>query len=577
MATRASTCASGSSRDSGAALAEAAALRAAGKHAEALARAQAALALDPQSAGLLDLAAVCAHALQEFDLAERLWRDALRVKPDFAEAHFHLATQLRKQGRAEEAVAALRAAVAANPRHVDALSNLGALLRKLKHLDEAEAVYRKAVALEAASAESHYNFANLLADMGRLAEAETAYRRAIALREDFPQAINNLANLLNRTRQYREAETLYRGMIARHPEHAQAHCDLGAHLYRLQRLEEAEAAYRRAISLQPESPGARMRLGMLHLLRGEFEKGWPLYESRSEALAAAGIVSTPTLPFPPWRGEPLRGKSLMLWPEQGLGDTLQFVRYVPLLKAMGAKHVTLACAPALKSLLGTVAGADAVATSGEALLAHDYWTQLLSLPLRFGTTLDTIPAALPYLEPDPARFARWTPRLPAARRRVGLVWKGSESHVNDANRSLPGLTALAPLWSVPDIGYVSLQVGAGGDEARNPPPGQAITDLGPDIGDFADTAAIIARLDLVICVDTAVAHLAGALGRPCWVLLPAIEVDWRWLVGRADSPWYPGIMRLFRRQMDQPWEDAIAGVAAALREWVRKPPAPAAA
>jgi hypothetical protein len=238
----------------------------------------------------------------------------------------------------------------------------------------------------------------------------------------------------------------------------------------------------------------------------------------------------------------LAGKSLLVWQEQGLGDEIQFCRYLPLLKEQGAARITQICKAPLKSLMGTLEGVDTVMTCDETsnVATHDYWIRLLSIPLYCKTDLAGIPARIPYLHASPDRMAHWSGRLPQSGFRVGLVWKGSGKHPNESNRSLQGLAALAPLWSVPGVKFVSLQKGLGEDEGKNPPNEQPLVHLGSEIADFADVAAIVAQLDLVITIDTAVAHLAGALAKPCWVLLPASRTDWRWLHERQDSPWYPG-------------------------------------
>ncbi len=276
----------------------------------------------------------------------------------------------------------------------------------------------------------------------------------------------------------------------------------------------------------------------------------------------------PDLPYPRWQGESLAGKSLLIWPEQGLGDYIQFCRYAPLLKDRGLARLSLFCAPSLKALLETVNGVDAVITDPASVPGHDYWCFPLSLPLHFGTTVDAIPAALPYLRALPERMDRWRNRLPGEGRKVGLAWKGNPKLKNDSNRSLPGLETLAPLWAVPGVSFVSLQKGPGEDQATQAPAAQPIIALGTQAGDFADTAAIIAQLDLVICVDTAIAHLAGAMGKTCWVLLPALGTDWRWLDDRPDSPWYPGVMRLFRQSKIGDWSRTVDEVASALNSRV---------
>jgi hypothetical protein len=274
----------------------------------------------------------------------------------------------------------------------------------------------------------------------------------------------------------------------------------------------------------------------------------------------------------------LTGKSLLLWPEQGYGDTLQFVRYAALLKAQGAARVVWMVQPALRGLLASAAGIDQLVVEGETPPLCDYWTFPLSLPLHLRSTLDTLPATLPYLHADSERIEHWRPYLPPTGFRVGLVWKGNARHRNDARRSLPSLATLAPLWQIPGVVFVSLQKGPGGpgeteaaeEAARSAmPPGAPLTALGDKIRDFADTAAIVEQLDLVIGVDTAVVHLAGSLGKPCWVLLPAIGTDWRWLHGRNDTPWYPQVMRLFRQSTPGDWRETVETLAQALQEHTR--------
>lgn len=339
-----------------------------------------------------------------------------------------------------------------------------------------------------------------------------------------------------------------------------------------QELADAERCYRDALRLAPGYAVARNNLAHVLLRMGRFEEGWQCFETRYDPAIKANqqSVPVPDLPFPQWRGEPLEGKSLLICPEQGFGDEIQFCRYVPQLKQRGAKRVSLICKTPLRPLFESLCGVDAVYPDedGVQIPVHDYWSFPLSLPLHCGTrTVADVPAELPYLHASAEHIEAWKPRLPPGRLRVGLVWKGDQRHSNDANRSLPNLGVLAPLWQVAGVSFVSLQKGAGEDEARRAPPGQPLTHLGSDIADFADAAAVISCLDLVICVDTAIAHLAGALARPCWVLLPWTGTDWRWLHQRSDSPWYPNAMRLFRQSRAGDWSDAIVNVAQALTKF----------
>jgi hypothetical protein len=263
-----------------------------------------------------------------------------------------------------------------------------------------------------------------------------------------------------------------------------------------------------------------------------------------------------------------------VWPEQGFGDEIQFCRYLPLLKKVGAARITLVCKAPLKTLFDTLEGVDAVIPAdlaAAAIEAHDYWTYLLSIPLHLPIEGPAIPVQLPYLHALPERRERWSSQIPDGGFRVGLVWKGNSFHHNDMHRSLPDSATLAPLWSVPGVRFISLQKGMGEDEAAKPPAGQPLTHLGAALVDFADTAAVIEQLDLVICVDTAVAHLAGALAKLCWVLLSAHRSDWRWLHGSNETPWYPRAVRLFRQTPGSGWNPVITEVKNALIAYNAEP------
>lgn len=515
-------------------------------------------------------------AQRRFAEAEASYLKAVAVKPDCAEAYSNLGNMLAEQKRPQEAEAACRKAIAARPDYAEAHSNLGNVLQAQKRMQQAEAAYRRAIALRPDYVQAHSNLGVLLKAQQRPAEAEAAYRQAIALKPDYAEAWSNLGVLLIEQKRPAEAEAACRRAIALRADYADAYSNLGNLLQIQKRPEEAEAAYRRAVAAEPGNADARWNLSLLLLRRGRLAEGWKEFESRYSPAKNERRMSPPPThpggpPLPPqWEGEPLTNASLLIWPEQGLGDEIQFVRYLPLLKARGLRQLTLACKPPLQALFAAQGLADRVISTAdwrpEMAAEFDYWSYPLSLPLHFGSTLENLPATIPYLKADPDRIARWAKRLPQAALRVGLVWKGSATHKNDANRSLPSLAMLAPLWSIPGIAFVSLQKGAGEDEANAPPANQPLTHLGSEMADFADAAAILDQLDLLICVDTAAAHLAGALGKPCWLLLPDYKTDWRWLEGRADSPWYPKVMRLFRQATDGDWNDVVARVIAALAE-----------
>lgn len=456
--------------------------------------------------------------------------------PDIHHAQdlFHEGNRLAAAGDAAAAEARYREALALWPGFAEAYANLGLLLETRDADDEAQAAYECALALDIENAQTHQNLGVLLAKRKRLIEAETAYQRAIWFAPESAPAWSNLC-------------ALYGAM----------HRDA-----------EAEGCARKALSIAPDYEKARFNLAYVLLRQGRWGEGWDLFESRDWYHALQQRLGLPR-----WLGEPLDGRRLLVGYEAGHGDMIQFSRYLALLRARGAGRVGLLCHPALKALFATLPGADALYAFDEAVPtdAWDAWVPLLSLPRLFDTRVDTVPAPTPYLQAAPERLARWAPRLPApgAGLRVGLAWKGNPRFENDADRSLASLALLAPLAEVPGVQFVSLQKGAGEDEARNPPPGLSnlsIAPLGQDAQDFADTAAIIAPLDLVISVDTAAAHLAGALGRPCWLLLPHYLTDWRWLDARDDSPWYPG-MRLFRQGPGEDWPAVIARVRDALIAW----------
>lgn len=502
-----------------------------GSHGEALRAARMGLALFPDDGDLLELAATCATTLGDDEYAVSCWQHLLLLAPS---------------------------AVAAR-------NSLALALERLHRPAQAEQVYLQALAQLPDDATLHTNLGLLLENLGRLAEAECHQREALRLSPDSPAICSNLAGLLLRSGQEEAAESLYRRAIRLKPEFATAHSNLGVLLTDSGRDVEAEASLRQALELQPDNLQARMNFGQWLLMQGRLAEGWPLYEGRQFVFVSGGsgpLVYPP--PCPQWQGEALAGKAIIVLPEQGLGDEIQFARYLLWLKAQGPAQLTLVCRPSQKALFATLAGPDLVIGLDAAepyLGRHDYWVFLLSLPLHAGTTLATIPAEIPYLFPDPVCQARFAPLLAGAGLRVGLVWKGNPKHINDGDRSLPGLEVLAPLWAVAGVRFFAVQKS---DEAQPLRPGLPFVDLGPAIGDFADTAAILSQLDLLITVDTSVAHLAGALGLPCWVLLPSYKTDWRWLQKRDDSPWYPG-MRLFRQRQRGNWQVPVAALVEALR------------
>lgn len=446
-----------------------------------------------------------------------------------AETLFFQGIRCMGVGDVVAAEACFRQAVHLVPDFAEAYTNLGLLLERKSDAEAAEVCYRRSIEINPAYSETYLNLGALLAGKKRFDEAETAYLQAVAFSADSPEGWSNL----------------------------------GALYACMKREVEAEQCYRTAMSLDASYATARFNLSYLLLRQGRFEEGWHCLEARNWYAALAAHLD-----FPRWQGESLAGKSILIGCEAGHGDMIQFCRYASVLKAQGAASVGMICHPALKSLFADVEGVDTVISLDERIPSSgwDFWTPPLSIPYYCKTRLDTIPADIPYIKAPRNRIESWAAQLPKTGLRVCLVWKGSTRFENDGDRSLPSLDVLAPLGSIADVLFFSLQKGAGEDEAMQPPDGLKLTHLGAQLADFADTAAVVSNLDLVICVDTAVAHLAGALGKPCWVLLPYYKTDWRWLTERIDSPWYP-TMRLFRQTTMGDWNTVVDEVVAELKQW----------
>lgn len=416
---------------------------------------------------------------------------------------------------------------------------------------DAENCFENAIELDPLFAEAHANLGLLAEKRGDERRAEACYRRSISLNPGFVETFLDLGALLANSKRFTEAEAAYKQAIELKPHIPEAWSNLGVLYACMKREEEAERCHRTAIFLDNSYDAARFNLSYLLLRQGRFEEGWRCLEARSNQFS----ILSERLMAPRWQGEKLAGKSLLICYESGFGDMIQFCRYAPVLKEHGAASITLICHPPLKRLLATADGIDNIIGYDEALPSSgwDLWTPLLSIPGFCKTSLDSIPARIPYLYAAFDLVEKWKASIPAHGLRIGLAWKGNPLFENDADRSLPSLKTLAPLWSIAGVTFVSLKK----DDDEALPDGMVRLIM----QDFADTAAIIANLDLVISVDTSVAHLAGALGKPCWVLLPDYKTDWRWLKERSDSPWYPGVVRLYRQEIIGDWAPVIARVA----------------
>jgi tetratricopeptide (TPR) repeat protein len=529
-------------------------LRAQDRPAEARACYERALALAPGSVDTLyNLGNTC-QDLGQPERAIGFFERALRLRPDAIELHDNLGTALQDLGRLEEAIASYRKALAVRPDAIETLDNLAGALRMQGHPDEAQACYERAIALWPNHLESLIGLGVVLRDQGRLEDAVACYNRALAQVPDHLDARNNLGVALTDLGRPDEAITQYERILARNPNRAEAHYNLGVALGRRGQYGEELAAYERALNLNPDYAQAHFNRAHTLLLTGQFKEGWAEYEWRFAVAQYDRGFDRPL-----WSGEPLAGRSILIHAEQGFGDALQFVRYIPAVAECGGR-VVLEVPEPLVRLARTVAGVSQVVARGDPLTAFDYHCPLLSLPRVFKTNPATIPDAVPYLRVPGEASTAWAERMPATPGlKVGVVWAGTTVGAID-------LRLFQQLWEVDGVSWFSLQVGERSGDISSLA-GVKITDLSPWLTDFAETAAAVCRLDLVISVDTSVAHLAGALGRPTWLLLRD-PPEWRWLLEREDSPWYP-TARLFRQRKEGDWPCVAREVAAALAQIAR--------
>ncbi|HWR39343.1 MAG TPA: tetratricopeptide repeat-containing glycosyltransferase family protein [Patescibacteria group bacterium] len=486
-------------------------------------------------------------------------QQALVQQPDSAELHYKLGVLHRSQKQNSLARVHYQQAVILDPGFWAAHFNLAILCQEEGQMPDAERHYRQALLNSSDPGPILCNLASLLQSSHRQEEALSCLRQAVTLRPDLPEIQNNLGNCLQTIPQLAEAESCYRKAIQLAPEQPISWYNLAVTLHLQGRLEESLAAYDQVLALAPDWLEARSNRSHTLLLKGDLEAGFTAYEERirkSEHLRYHRWAA----PLPRWQGEHYTGRRLLIYFEQGLGDCIQFIRYLPLVKARGGT-LLFSVPTALQRLFQNFPGVDELLLHGvEPLAKHraDLALPLMSLPRLFGSTLNTIPLRKAYLQPAPQLVSLWRQRLTSPYKKIGLVWAGNPAydHEPSRRRTCP-LTALAPLFTLPNREFYSLQKGAAAAEIAQIPPG-TLHDLSAELHDFIDTAAIIASLDIVVSVDTSVAHLAAALGKPVYVLLPYAP-EWRWLLRRSDSPWYPS-MRLFRQTVPGDWSGPVAAL-----------------
>lgn len=512
------------------------------------------LSQQPDHAAALNSLGVLAIQTGRADQAVRLLQHAVSIKPSAASYHCNLGEAHRHLGQIDEAIIEYRQAIRLQGDLAVAHSNLGIALCERNEVDAAIACYQKAISLQPTYADAYANLGSALTRKGRIDEAIAACRKAISLQPTGAPGYNNLGVALAEQGDFETAIAAYRKAIELKSDYSDAHSNLGNAYAALGESHKAVRACQAAVKFAPHAVQAHWNLAVALLRAGQFEAGWEEYEWRWAAYKRRGSLrfSNPT-----WDGSPLNGRTILLHAEQGFGDVIQFSRYVPLVAQLGGK-VIFECPPELFELFKSLAGGAELIASGSPLPRYDLHCPLMSLPRALKTRLDSIPPNVPYLAADSKRVQAWKSivRDSQNRMKIGLAWAGKPTHTNDRNRSMD----LSQFATLSDCGAVfhSLQK----VPLTAHPIQFEVIDHANQLTDFAETAALIANMDLIISVDTSVAHLAGALAKPIWLLLPHLP-DWRWLTNRTDSPWYP-TMRLFRQRAPGDWSAVIQEVVTVL-------------
>jgi tetratricopeptide (TPR) repeat protein len=491
----------------------------------------------------------------DFLQAEHIYKKILNEQTNNVDIYCNLGFIALKRGKSDEALQYYKKAVRLNPINAASHFNLGVIFQNKGNFEEAISSYQKSLEL-APNILTYNNLGSAFQEKGHIEEAIICYRNAIQLDPNYANAYNNLGIALKEKGEFGEAMTCFRKVIELNPQHADAYNNLGSISVFNGNHNESLNHYRKAIQLDPRHAEAHYGLSLTLLSLCRFNEGWTEHEWRWRTKDFSSQRRNYSQPL--WDGSAINGRTILLHSEQGLGDSIQFIRYAPVISQMGAS-VIVECPKELKSLIQRVEGVNKVIMQGEWLPDFDIHCPLLSLPLVFHTTLESIPSKLPYIAVDSVLVQKWGNRLRAdnSKLKVGLVWAGNPGHKNDRHRSC-SLEIFLPLLQLKGTVFFSLQKGEAAKQTRDLPKDILISDYIEEITDFADTAALMENLDLVISVDTAVVHLAGALGKPVWTLLP-FNADWRWMLDREDSPWY-STMRLFRQPSLGDWESVIAKV-----------------
>jgi tetratricopeptide (TPR) repeat protein len=489
-----------------------------------------------------------------FQQAENIYREILTNQPHNVHALYFLGIISFQRENYYLSIEYFKKVICLDPQNGGTYINLGDALRENQQIDEAILSYQKAIQLNPTLEDAYNNIGVCLKEKGLLDEAILYYQKALQLNPKFSGAYNNLGVVYNEKQQYNNAIFCYQKAFQIDPNSAETYNNLGCVLQDRGDFDNALINFKKALQLDPQNADAHLNLSFLLLLSGNFNRGWKEFSWRLKRKDSQRYDFSQPL----WDGANIDGLTILLHTEQGLGDTLQFIRYAPFIAQNGAK-VIVACQREVCALLRTVEGIEQVIERGEDLPDFNVYCPLLSLPLLLNATLESIPAKVPYVRIDSLLVQKWRNKVQHdhSKIKVGLVWAGRPEHKDDRNRSCR-LEFFSPLAELSNISFYSLQKGVASEQAKNPPKGMKFLDYTEEIRDFSDTAALMENLDLTLSVDTSVVHLAGALGKSVWTLIP-FSPDWRWMLNREDSPWYP-TMRLFRQPSLGDWESMIARV-----------------
>lgn len=497
------------------------------------------------------------------DEAVLCFQKALEIKPAYAEAYNNLAITLQEQGEIDKAVTFYQKALELEPNDINAYYNMGIALNALGKTEEAISCFKKVTSINPLDAEACTKLGNIFKERGRTTEAIIYYKKALHLKPNNPKAYVDLGGAFYQQDELEKAITCCKKALDLDSQYVDAHYNLGITLEALGQIEDAIEEYNQVLRINPRHTDANWNRSLAYLLTENFAEGWTGYEQRIREKDWANVYPY-KYKLPRWNGSSFEGKRLFVHDEQGVGDTLQFIRYLPMAKEKGGT-IVFETNRALFGLLNDFYGIDMLTergSNGQPVIECDCFIPLLSLPRIFKTTLNTIPANVPYLHAEPQKVSYWRNRVTGPEFKVGIAWRGNPNHKKDQLRSC-ALDYFAPLGSIPGIRLYGLQKGETASEEKIFAYELGIINHGEELRDFSDTAGLIENLDLVISVDTAVAHLSGAMGKQVWTLLPFVP-DWRWMLYRKDSPWYP-TMRLFRQSKRGDWVSVFKNVESALR------------